>query len=1014
MTGDRGGPPGGSQPPIGQPAGATPAARALKELVHRLHTEAGAPSAAYIAASVTRDRAPRPGLSKESVRGIIGSSGPTAGQADLVSVATVLARKARWDVADVARRVRDLWVAARLTPRLGVPVRDLDPFALEVHQAITLPGQGALPTLPSYVEREHDRQLHRIMDRAAAGESLLVTLIGESSTGKTRACWEALRRLPAGWRVWHPYDPTRPEAALGHLADVGPRTVIWLNEAQHYLLAPEARTAERITAGLRTLLRDPGRAPVLVLATMWPRFWEPLTVLSASATQDSFAQQRELLTGVGLRLPVPKSFTSADIDSAHREARRDPRLARALEGAADGEVTQFLAGVPALRDHYRYAPPGAAALIRAAMDFRRLGHGRALPHALLAGAVEDYLTDRELDSLGEGWLESALEYCAEPCRGVPGPLTRVRRRGERLATVAYRLADYLEQHGNAERRLNCPPRSFWESAARHAAHGEDLLALAHAAEVRGRLRHAADLFRAATEAGNTGALPELARLRERTGDTGGARELYEASYEADHTVRRELVRLRERDGDREGAERLAFEAADTGDTELLADLARLRQEAGDKESAERLVSTAARQGKIQTFPELARSREAAGDGAGAEELAFAALRAGYTYALAELVRIRHGQGDGGGAERLVVAAARAGRVRPAARMARLLEQSGDTAGAERLLRVAADAGSRFALTELARLRTRAGDRPGAKSLLGTAAEAGSTFAMTQLGRLRDRAGDTGGAEELYRAAADRGNTDALAALALLRELAGDSKEAERMACEAADGGSTFALAELVWVRETARASQQAESLARTATRAGNTGALVLLARLREQAGDKAGAERLVGLAALGGNSLVLNEFVRLREESGDKQGAERLALAGTSRVVAGLAHLREEAGEIRDAERLFLKAVALGETRALTELARLREEAGDREGAEATARSAAHAGHVDALAVTARLRARSGSVEDARRLYRSAADAGYGSALDELAAALRRTGHAEWEDLRRYGLEADGTPAKAW
>ena len=38
-----------------------------------------------------------------------------------------------------------------------------------------------------------------------------------------------------GWRLWHPFDPTRAEAAQEDLHRVEPHTVVWLNEAQHYL-----------------------------------------------------------------------------------------------------------------------------------------------------------------------------------------------------------------------------------------------------------------------------------------------------------------------------------------------------------------------------------------------------------------------------------------------------------------------------------------------------------------------------------------------------------------------------------------------------------------------------------------------------------------------------------------------------------------------------------------------------------------------------------------------------------
>ncbi len=156
-----------------------------------------------------------------------------------------------------------------------------DPVALEVHRPVQPEGAApGLPELPAYVPREHDTKLRRAVRAAAAGRSGIAVLVGGSSTGKTRACWEVLgllRGLDLPWRLWHPIDPTRPEAALRELPRIGPRTVVWLNEAQFYLDVTEAGLGERVAAGLRELLRDPTRAPVLVLATLWPQFWDPLT-----------------------------------------------------------------------------------------------------------------------------------------------------------------------------------------------------------------------------------------------------------------------------------------------------------------------------------------------------------------------------------------------------------------------------------------------------------------------------------------------------------------------------------------------------------------------------------------------------------------------------------------------------------------------------------------------------------------------------------------------------------------
>jgi len=386
----------------------------------------------------------------------------------------------------------------------------IDPFDLEVHRAVQADGaRPGLPALPAYLPRGHDRELAALVRAAADGASGIAVLVGGSSTGKTRACWEALGLLqdrdPA-WRLWHPIDPSRPEAALRELPAVGPRTVVWLNEAQLYLDVAAGGLGERVAAGLRQLLRDPSRAPVLVLGTLWPEFWDRLTG-RPSAGEDPRAQARELLAGRDI--PVPAAFTPAQV--RRLAAAGDPRLALAAK-AGDGQVTQFLAGVPELMARYRNAPPAAAALITAAIDARRLGMGVAVPLAFLEAAAPGYLTDTDWDGLGEDWLERALAYTAAPARGIGGPLARIRPRAAGGVTPApgptYRLADYLEQHGRRARRSHFPPAGFWRAAARFAAPG-DLPALATAAEDRGLYRDAARLRKHAAAHGDTSAAAAL-------------------------------------------------------------------------------------------------------------------------------------------------------------------------------------------------------------------------------------------------------------------------------------------------------------------------------------------------------------------------------------------------------------------------------------------------------------------------------------------------------------------------
>jgi hypothetical protein len=501
--------------------------RELKDLLYEVYLAAGVPTLDEISEIIYHDGDLPGAPSRDTVHRCISASSLPAGQSDTVSVARALARGAAWDEQDLAGRVRDLWVAAQMATGAGRPIGEFDDRLvladLEVHQALDAGvARDRLGALPAYIPREHDRQLQAVVAAAAAGHSRIAVLVGGSSTGKTRALWEAARHLPGGWRLWHPINPTRPDAALAELPDIAPKTVVWLNEAQHYLEADPL--GEHVAAGLRDLLHSAARGPVLVLATLWPEHWDRLT---ARTGPDRHAQARELLGGH--KIDVPDAFTAADLAALTDARDADPRLAEAADHAQDRQVTQYLAGVPVLMARYHAAPAIARALIHAAMDARRLGAGPHIPLAWLADAAPGYLTDTEWNTTGDDWLARALDYLTTPCNGISGILTPVRttaprnQRGRRPAAVAgraagrsareaqgphYQLADYLDQYGRRHRTDQIPPIDFWTAAATHA-HPADLTALGYAAWNRGLYRDAAQLHKHATAHGSTHAATAL-------------------------------------------------------------------------------------------------------------------------------------------------------------------------------------------------------------------------------------------------------------------------------------------------------------------------------------------------------------------------------------------------------------------------------------------------------------------------------------------------------------------------
>ena len=362
------------------PLGGLPSDRALAEAADVSATTIGewlrgsrfpqAPGKILTVVRMVRDAAAR--------RGITSPVGGPAGLLEEACWREAYRAEAERRAGTVSAAVQRSQAARALAPPpAGWPLAEVsDPFVLEVHRPVQLEdAPPGLPLLPPYVPREHDQALGQVVRAAAGGRSSIAVLVGGSSTGKTRACWEALALLrdqDPPWRLWHPIDPSRPDAALAELPGIGPRTVVWLNEAQFYLDPAEAGLGERVASGLRELLRDPGRAPVLVLATIWPGFWDALTARLAGG-DDRHGHARELLAGHDIT--VPAAFTPAQMGQLTQVA--DARMALAARSVPDGEVIQFLAGAPELLARYRNAPPAAAALIDAAMDARRLGMGIA-------------------------------------------------------------------------------------------------------------------------------------------------------------------------------------------------------------------------------------------------------------------------------------------------------------------------------------------------------------------------------------------------------------------------------------------------------------------------------------------------------------------------------------------------------------------------------------------------------------------------------------------------------------
>jgi len=167
------------------------------------------------------------------------------------------------DLLSAAKQARDGHAAVAIRgperkggpTRPGMPIRRWNPVALGVHSAI-----GG--TLPAYARREHDDLLRTLLDPKVM-PSRMVVLRGASSTGKTRAAYEAVRECLPEWLVDYP----RTTAILAKRLREGftPRTVVWLDELRHFT-SPDTQVLAEL-ADMLTM-----SSQVVVIATLWPAY----------------------------------------------------------------------------------------------------------------------------------------------------------------------------------------------------------------------------------------------------------------------------------------------------------------------------------------------------------------------------------------------------------------------------------------------------------------------------------------------------------------------------------------------------------------------------------------------------------------------------------------------------------------------------------------------------------------------------------------------------------------------
>ncbi|UCA50780.1 ATP-binding protein [Streptomyces sp. WA6-1-16] len=308
-----------------------------------------------------------------------------------------------------------------------------------------------------YTERSYDQLLWESVRACAAGASRMVLLVGPAGSGKSRSVGEAVRRLPDDWWLWRPDTSAELAAALDDPSAIASRTVIWLDDAERFLLGrSEGPPGEAIAAGLEKRLREVHGRPVLVLACLRTEDWRLLT-------------------------PGP----GPDGTAPHARAR-----ALCDEGLVlHPWTTQSTVEI----ENYRIGPAAARALVDAAIDVRRCGHPPVMPARLLleaAGAhLSAHLPRTSLTAVSPDVLADMGLYGERPDPDEAEPGT---------APAHYRLSESMERHGREVRRDVAPPDTVWDALADHVT-GSALEGIIRTALGRGDARQSAR-FRALARA----------------------------------------------------------------------------------------------------------------------------------------------------------------------------------------------------------------------------------------------------------------------------------------------------------------------------------------------------------------------------------------------------------------------------------------------------------------------------------------------------------------------------------
>ncbi|MER5885308.1 tetratricopeptide repeat protein [Streptomyces sp. NPDC001941] len=315
---------------------------------------------------------------------------------------------------------------------------------------------GPAGGLPPYVPRALDGDV-----RDALVRERFVLIVGESTAGKSRAAFEAMRAVLPAHLLAAPVDRAALSPLVEHLREHREPVVVWLDDLERFL-GP---------GGLSPALLDEltAREGTVVLGTIRAR---ELGRLGPRATTDPDSDEgaasravRRVLANART-IPLDRVWTPGELAAAEAFTD-DARIAQALgRVGAFGLAEVLTAGPELLRDWRAAWEPGthprAAALVAAAVDCRRIGLDEPVGRHLLEALHRHYLTERGGHALRPEPLEEAWAWALQPVHGASSLIVPLGGDDEEPEYLAF---DYLvDQPG-----LPPVPAETWAAALAHAS-----------------------------------------------------------------------------------------------------------------------------------------------------------------------------------------------------------------------------------------------------------------------------------------------------------------------------------------------------------------------------------------------------------------------------------------------------------------------------------------------------------------------------------------------------------------